>query len=113
MITAFLRLFLGWHIGLATNFSHVDDPWNPNPFAACLKRDLRATDLIVAHPTLPCLSRVWLHNPRTGRSVVAIIGDRGPRHAMVDLAPATAHALRANGWETVLMIPLDSQAKTW
>lgn len=107
VIAALLKLWLGVYLGLATNFSHENDPWNPNPWAACLKRDLRATDVIVAHPTLPCRSRVWLHNPRTGRSVVARVGDRGPRRAMVDLAPATARALRANGWELIVMVPLE------
>lgn len=41
---------------------------------------------------------------------MARIGDRGPRHAMVDLAPATTRALRANGWETVWMMPIDLKA---
>lgn len=92
--------------GVATSFQPRGDPQNPEPYAACLHRDLRNTDLVVAHPTLPCLSRVWIFAPRTGRSVIARVGDRGPRHAMVDLAPATARALRANGWEHVLMVPM-------
>lgn len=92
-------------VGIATNFSPTGDPWNPVAYAACLHRDLRDTDLVVAHPTLPCRSRVLIFNPRTQRSVWARVGDRGPRHAMVDLAPATTRALRANGMETVVMIP--------
>lgn len=107
MLAALLKLLLSLKVGVATNFSHVDDPWNPVPYAACLKRDLRATDVVVAHRTLPCLSRVWLHNVRTGRSVIAVVGDRGPRRAMVDLAPATTRALRANGKEVVWMVPLE------
>lgn len=93
-------------IGLATNFAPYGDPWNPVAYAACLRRDLRDTDLIVAHPKLPCLSRVWLYSPRTRRGTVAAVGDRGPRRAMVDLAPATTRALRANGMELVVMLPL-------
>ncbi len=99
-------LVMSMHTGIATNFQPTGDPWNPDAHAACLHRDLRVTDVVVAHPTLPCGSKVFLYAPRTRRSVVATIGDRGPRHAMVDLAPATTHALRANGWETVLMIPV-------
>jgi hypothetical protein len=101
-----LKLFLGMHVGIATNFLPAGDPWNPNPHAACLHRDLRSTDVVVAHPTLPCGSKVFLYSTRTHRSAVAVVGDRGPRHAMVDLAPATTRLLRANGWETVVMIPL-------
>lgn len=110
-LQAFLKLlkFLGLvQFGIATNFAPDGDPWNPQPHAACLHRDLRNTDLVVAHPTLPCRSRVLLYAPRTRRSVVARVGDRGPRHAMVDLAPATTRALRANGWELVMMVPLDA-----
>jgi hypothetical protein len=102
-LVKFLMIF---QVGLATNFKPHDDPWNPVAYAACLHRELRDTDLVVAHPTLPCQSRVFLYNARTHRSVVARIGDRGPRHAMVDLAPATTRALRANGSETVVMVPL-------
>jgi hypothetical protein len=109
-IVAFLKVAAGLSVGIATNFSHVNDPWNPVAYAACLRRDLRETDLVVAHPTLPCRSTVYIYNPRTHRSVYARVGDRGPRHAMVDLAPATTRALRANGWETVWMIPIPNQA---
>ncbi len=100
-----MSLLLRMQVGVATNFAPVDDPWNPVVYAACLHRDLRDTDLVVAHPTLPCQSRVYLYNIRNRRWVWARIGDRGPRHAMVDLAPATAKALRANGMEQVVMIP--------
>ncbi len=101
-------LFLASRVGLATNFQPHDDPWNPVAYAACLHRDLRDSDLVVAHPTLPCGSKVFLYIARTGRSVVARVGDRGPRHALVDLAPATTRALRANGMESVLLIPVGS-----
>lgn len=96
-------LYMNAHIGIATNFAPVDDPQNPDPYAACLHRDLRDTDMVVAHPSYPCQAKVWIYSLRTHRSVVARIGDRGPRHAMVDLAPATTKALRANGEEPVIM----------
>lgn len=101
-----LKMFLAGHVGIATNFQPYGDPGNPVAYAACLHRDLRNSDVIVAHPTLPCGSRVFLYSARTHRSVVARIGDRGPRHAMVDLAPATTRLLGANGWERVLMVPV-------
>jgi hypothetical protein len=99
-------LFSHARYGLATTFSPQGDPWNPVAYAACLHRDLRNTDVVVAHPTLPCQSKVFLYNARTHRSVVARIGDRGPRHAMIDLAPATARALKANGYEQMMMVPV-------
>lgn len=95
----------GARIGLATNFQAEGDPSNPIPYAACLHRDLRNEDLVIAHRTLPCRSQVWIYNVRTKRSVWARVGDRGPRHADLDLNVAVTKALRANGWETVIMVP--------
>lgn len=97
--------FLHFQVGYATNFS-ADDAYNPVAYAACLHRDLRDTDAVIAHPTLPCNSRVFIYSMRTGRSVIAHVGDRGPRHAALDLAPAITHALRANGMERVLFVPM-------
>lgn len=102
-----LALITAAKIGIATTFYPEGDPWNPSAHAACLHRDLRDDDVVVAHPTLPCLSRVFLWAPRTRRGVWARVGDRGPRHALVDLAPAVARALHANGWELVLLIPVE------
>ena len=106
LYSSFIAAQLMAQVGLATNFQPKDDPFNPVSYAACLHRDLRATDLIIAHPTLPCNSRVYIYNIRNKRSVVARVGDRGPRHALIDLAPATTKALRANGWEKVVIVPL-------
>jgi hypothetical protein len=107
-IKALVKLCLMARVGLATNFQPTGDPWNPNAYAVCLHRDLRNSDVVVAHPTLPCGSKVFLYVPRTHKACVAAIGDRGPRHAMVDFAPATTRLLRANGWETVIMVPLEN-----
>ena len=106
-LVGFLVLASRAHIGLGTNFAPTGDPWNPSPWAACLHRDLTDRDLVIAHPTLPCGSRVLLVNLRNRRWCIARVGDRGPRHAMVDLAPAVTRWLRADGWEQLLMIPLD------
>ena len=97
------------NIGIATTFSAQNDPQNPDPHLACLHRDLDdSKDLVVAHKTLPCKSRVWIYNPRTKRSVVAIVGDRGPRRAALDMSVATTKAIKANGFETVLFVPIKS-----
>ena len=102
-----IALALGANVGIATNFSAVGDRWNPVPWAACLRRDLDdARDFVVAHRTLPCLSRVLVVSLRTGRAVVAIVGDRGPRRASIDLAPRVARAIGANGKELVAIVPI-------
>jgi rare lipoprotein A (peptidoglycan hydrolase) len=67
-------------------------------------------DVIVAHKSLPCGSKVFLYNLRTKRHVVAKVADRGPRHAAIDLSPRTAQILRANGMEKVMIIPLEAHA---
>lgn len=109
-----IGLLASARIGVATTFgSPAHDPWNPRPLLACRlagehrRRDLdERRDFVVAHPTLPCRSRVLLLNLRTGRAAVAVVGDRGPRAALVDLAPRVARALHANGFERVVLIPL-------
>lgn len=98
-----LALWLHAHVGIATNFQPTGDPWNPDAHAACLHRDLRDTDMVIAHPTIACNAKVWIYSLRTHKAVIARVGDRGPRHAMVDLAPAVTRKLRANGWEPVIM----------
>lgn len=106
LLVLFLVSLKRAQLGVATNFAPQGDPWNPIAWAACLHRDLTSNDLVVAHPTLPCGSRVFLYSIRTGRSVTARIGDRGPKHALVDLAPATTKRLHADGYEPVVLIPL-------
>lgn len=86
------------------------DPGNPRDELACApgKRLDRVTP-VVAHRTLPCGTRLFLYAPRTGRSVVAVVLDRGPygrNSGGIDLSHATARALRSNGEEQVLVVPL-------
>jgi rare lipoprotein A (peptidoglycan hydrolase) len=101
-----LSLFLKMHSGIATTFS-ADDPANPDPRLYCTNKVLNDSDLVVAHPKFPCGTRVLIHNPRTHRSVVARVEDRGPRHAKIDLSIGTTEALKANGMEQVLFVALD------
>jgi rare lipoprotein A (peptidoglycan hydrolase) len=101
-----LALFMQAQVGIATTFS-ANDVSNPNPLLYCTNRTLNdERDLIVAHPTLPCGSEVYLYNLRTKRHVVAKVADRGPRRALIDLSPKTARKLRANGMEPMLVVPL-------
>ena len=101
-----LTLIINSQIGIATTFWAVDDPGNPNNYASCLHKTLDDNELVIAHPTLPCKSSVLLYNLRTGHLVKAIVGDRGPRHALVDLSLGTAKSLHANGFEEIVLIPL-------
>lgn len=105
-----LALILRAKIGIATTFSAVDDA-NPNPLLYCTNKVLDdEKDLVVAHKSLPCGSKVFLYNLRTKRHTIAKVADRGPRHAAIDLSPRTAKTLRSNGMEKVVIIPLEAYA---
>ncbi len=107
VIVRLLSLFLQMKAGVATTFSSINDPGNPDNRLYCTNRVLRDGDLVVAHPKLRCGSRVLIYAPRTRRSVVATVQDRGPRHAALDMSEGTTKALRANGMENVLFVSLD------
>ena len=96
------------HVGLSTVFgSSRWDRHNPHSRLACFHREIDdEKDHVVAHNTLPCGTRLWVFNPRTGRSAVARVADRGPRHAAVDLSRQVAKKLGHNGMEYVLLVPL-------
>ncbi len=104
-----LQLAGAGQLGLGTIFgSSRWDQSNPRSTLACTHREIDdRKDMVLAHNTLPCHARVWVFNPRTGRSVVARVADRGPRHALVDMSRAVARRLRHNGREPVLVVPLD------
>jgi len=59
--------------------------------------------LTAAHRTMPFGSRVTVTNPRTGRSVVVRINDRGPfiRGRHIDLSTGAARAIGFSGVGTV------------
>jgi len=52
-----------------------------------------------AHPTLPFGTRVLVTDPRSHRSVVVVVNDRGPfnKGRMIDLSLAAAKALHMTG----------------
>ncbi len=103
-----LKVVASMQIGIATSFAAVGDSVsNPNPELYCGGKILDDDkDVFVAHPSLKCRSKVLLYSFRTHRSVVATVMDRGPRRALVDLAPRTTKLLHSNGKELVLLIPL-------
>jgi len=106
---AFLYLLLNLHVGIATNFSPTDK-FNPNPELYCRPgHDLNYTDLVVAHKHYPCGTKIFLYNPRNKRYSYATVQDRGRlRVATFDLSPAVTKALRANGMETIIYVPLEN-----
>ena len=64
-------------------------------------------ELTAAHKTLPFGTRVMVFNPRTGKSVVVRINDRGPyaKGRVIDLSKAAANALgfKARGHDAVVL----------
>ena len=102
-----LSLLGSGHAGTGTIFgSSRWDRSNPHSRLACYHREISDRDLVVAHNTLPCGSRVWIFNPRTGKSVVASVGDRGPKHAYVDMSREVAARIAHNGRELVYLVAL-------
>jgi hypothetical protein len=109
-LLARLCLALGLcHTGRATCFSAAEGaPFNPDPRLYCTGRPLDdRRDIVVAHRTLRCGTHLWIYDPESDRDVVAIVADRGPRRALVDLAPATRRALRhrCSGNVVVAVLP--------
>ena len=89
------------------------DKWNPNDHLACDPKVRLSNRMhLVAHRTLPCGTKVIVYSPRTGRSVRAYVGDRLGNHrrkdgsyfSELDLAPATARAIRHNGFEYIVLL---------
>lgn len=93
----------------------------------CTKRSMRSDELGVASRTLACGTQVFLFHPRTGRSVVATVVDRGPYGATdddgkwvikrsksdpgkwrgcLDVSKAVQAALGHNGFERIYYAPL-------
>ena len=108
-----LSILATGHLGVGTIFgsSRWDHITNPNSRLACYHREISDTELVIAHNTLPCGTRVWLFNPRTGAATTAVVGDRGPRHAYVDLSREAARRLDHNGREDVLLVPLPHESR--
>ena len=63
--------------------------------ALCAFYPAHGRGLTAAHRTLPFGTHVRVTDPKTKRSVVVIINDRGPfgKHRVLDLSPSAARAL--------------------
>jgi rare lipoprotein A len=61
----------------------------------CAYYPAHGNGLTAAHRTLPFGTHVRVTDPKTKRSVVVIINDRGPfgKHRVLDLSPSAARAL--------------------
>src|SRR5688572_7408230 len=100
-----LSLLQSAQVGLGTVFgSSRWDRHNPHSRLACYHREIDDREMVIAHNTLPCGARVWIFNPRTGKSALATVGDRGPRHAYADLSRGVANKIGHNGREDILLV---------
>ncbi len=92
----------------ATNFGRaINDKYNPHDRLACLHRPLTDEDMIIASEKYKCGAKLVLYSPRTGRYASVQVQDRGPygqNRYGIDLAPAVTKALRANGWEDIVIV---------
>lgn len=103
-----IKLCLTVWAGTGTVFS-ANDKYNPNPSLACKSGQiLNDRDLVVAHRTLPCGSKVVVCNVRTERCTSATVLDRGPYGktkgdytSVIDLSPGVASKIKHNGFEPV------------
>ncbi|GAB5349384.1 septal ring lytic transglycosylase RlpA family protein [Alteriqipengyuania sp. 357] len=95
-----------WRSGVA---SYYGAQFNGRPTASGERFDMNA--LTAAHKTLPFGTRVRVTNPRTGKSVVVRINDRGPyahgREIDVSRAAATQLGLIQRGHGTVELALVD------
>ncbi len=59
--------------------------------------------MTAAHRTLPFGTRVTVTNPKTGKTVIVVVNDRGPstRRIEIDLSIAAAKAIGMNGTAAV------------
>ena len=115
--------------GNASVFAFRGDKWQGGR-SPCLGRQVRPTDHVVAHRTLPCGTRVRVTNLRTGLKTIATVANRGPYGAcldddyrggfrcnkwalkrrrsdpgrwrgVLDITPAVATAIEHDGWDRV------------
>src|ERR1700690_2842314 len=95
--------------GLASGEASAQSPKTISGVAAYYSKDYQGTtasgDLYdpnkfpAAHPTLPFGTHVLVTDPRSRRSVVVVVNDRGPfnKGRMIDLSLAAAKALHMTG----------------
>jgi hypothetical protein len=124
-LIVFFQIFMYGKQCNSTVFGYPSDP-NKGGTARCIKRYIKAHELGVAHRSLACGRKVALYNPRTQKTAVAVVVDRGPygakhegewvlkrRHTepgkwrgCLDLTTAVAKQLGHNGFEKVFYYPI-------
>ncbi len=112
---------MGLNLCMTSAFDYENDPWQTAELAC---RPQKGPG--IAHRTLPCGSKVLLISPRTFKTVVARVVDRGPYGAAykgsyrvkrnstgkgvwrgcIDLDPMAKKGLKHNGFEKLLYIAL-------
>jgi len=98
------------HTGIATTFNIPElDPWNVGGFACegrvkltPLQRKLIASGAVVAHKTLDCGEVILVCVPRVASCALALVWDRGPRVALLDLWHDLSKLLKHNGKEPIV-----------
>ena len=95
--------------GLASGEAPAQSPKTISGIAAYYSKDYQGktasgerydpNKFTCAHPTLPFGTRVLVTDPRSRRSVVVVVNDRGPfnKGRMIDLSLAAAKALHMTG----------------
>ncbi len=110
--------------GYATEFGASEDMLTGGTMA-CTGKKMGPDDLVCAHRSLPCGTRVVVHSLRTKKVASCVVVDRGPYGAtlpngeiilkvraseegtwrgLIDLSPAVARALSFSGREQVGLI---------
>ena len=97
LIPVLCTLFSGAPHHINTNSMHANASWY-NDRSGRTASGMRAT-YGVAHRTLPFGTRIHITNPKNGRSVTAIVTDRGPfvKGRNLDVNHNVARSLGFNG----------------
>ena len=111
------NLALPYSSGTGTVFDSPEvDPHNKGTLACVshsrpdvISRRLIKRGSFVAHRTMPCYQLIHVCVARNGRCSLAVVADRGPLHADIDLNKSLAKEVRHNGLETVQWKKIDAK----
>ena len=95
LVAAFVSAFLAAMLALAPLHPAAAQEKAHNFSGLCAFYAGRGGGLTAAHRTLPFGTRIRVTDPKTGRSVIVTINDRGPfgGHRILDLSVGAARAL--------------------
>jgi rare lipoprotein A (peptidoglycan hydrolase) len=110
-IFAMAHLFgLGAEAGVATRYGDPGDRYAGGKLA-CVGRDMLPGELLCAHRTLPCGTRLLVINLERPGQAYCTVKDRGPYAvptrpwvASIDLSPAMAQAVNLDGSDLVAYV---------